>query len=94
MPTALLEQYLQQLSGRIVEGRAAVAQQLHILRERNTVRASGEVGVQLTPVIGGRIGIRAKASLASDDPVTGLSRVVGGPDRSKKKETKRSPEDI
>ena len=93
VPTALLEQYLQQLSVRIVEGRAAVAQQLHILRSRNTVRASGEVGAQLTPVIGGRIGIRARASLASGDPATGPSRVVGGPDRNRKKAKKRSPEE-
>ena len=57
------------------------------------MRASGEFGAQVTPVIGGRIGIRARASLASGDPATGPSRVVGGPDRNRKKTKKRSPEE-
>jgi hypothetical protein len=92
VPASLVEQYMQQISVRIAEGRAAVAQQLHVLNDSLLVNASGEVGVLLTPVIGGQPVSSVNASLS--DGVL-LDRVTGGrlvEDRAKKNRKRSADE--
>ena len=81
VPIGLLEQYLKQLNVYFAEGRAAVAQQLHALREKSLVRASLEVGdprAGLSRVIGGQEEPQVCAALVVGDPDAGLTRVIGG----------------
>ena len=94
VPASLVEQYMQQLSVRIVEGRAAVAQQLHILKNKKLVNASGEVGVLLAPVIGGQADDPAVFASSSDG--VQLGEVTGGrltEDRVKKGNKKKKSAD-
>jgi hypothetical protein len=92
VPASLVEQYMQQISVKIVDGRAAVAQQLHVLNDSLLVNAPGEVGVLLTPVIGGQPVSSVHASL-SDGAL--LGRVIGGrlvEDRAKRNRKRSADE--
>jgi hypothetical protein len=75
VPANLLEQYMLQISVKVVEGRAAVAQQLHGLDARKLVNAPGEFGVLLAPVIGGQ---PVPAVTASGEVGVVLTPVLGG----------------
>ena len=77
-----MEQYLAQLCVRFADGRAAVAQQLHILHPKGAAAASlgvGDLSAGLPRATGAHAADRASASLVAGDPATGLTRVVGGP---------------
>ena len=75
VPASLVEQYMEQISVRPADGRAAVAQQLHILHDNKLVNASGEVGVLLIPVIGGQANPSVNASSSGGAQ---LGEVTGG----------------
>ena len=75
VPVAFLEQYLGQLNVYFEEGRAAVAQNLHALKEHSLVIAHPCVGVQLLGKIGGQDAARVDASSGVGDL---LPEVIGG----------------
>ena len=54
---ALLKQYLGQLNVHFADGRAAVAQQLHVLARHGMVNAHPSVGVLLVGKIGDQVGV-------------------------------------
>ena len=107
VPAALVEQYLRQLSVEVVEGRAAVAQQLHGLRRAgggspglSPVIAFPPGGGLLGGVIGGRMISEGRVEQGVNARSPGgalLGEIIGGPDikekRKLKANKKTSPEE-
>ena len=91
---ALLEQYLGQMNLHFAEGRAAVAQKLHLLARRGLTSASsgvGDLATGLPAVIGDQTQGRVIAPPRGGDPAMGLLGAIGGSDPQRQQLERHGP---